>query len=79
MKGPSQDPASQGEGMGLEQKEQGQNWGMVRKVERPRKGGELHGRVYGSGFISGERGREESLSICLWEAGAGGGASIHCI
>lgn len=42
MKGPSQDPASQGEGMGLEQKEQGQNWGMVRKVERPRKGGELH-------------------------------------
>ena len=38
MKGPSQEPASDGEGMGLQQKEQGQNWGIGGGVKWPGKG-----------------------------------------
>lgn len=52
MKGPSQEPASEREGMGLEQKEQGQNWGMEGGVKWPGKGRRCQGRVSGSGFIS---------------------------
>lgn len=67
MKGPSQEPASEREGMGLEQKEQGQNWGIV-GVKWPGKSRRCQGRVSGSDFISGEGRRKELLSNCFGEA-----------
>lgn len=59
MKGPSQEPASEREGIGLEQKEQGQNWGMEGGVKWPGKGRRCQGRVSGSA---------SSLSNCFGEA-----------
>ena len=78
MKGPSQEPASEREEMGLEQKEQGQNWGMV-GVKWPGKGRRCQGRVSGSDFIFGERRRKELLSNCSGEAQGKGTPHRACL